>query len=136
MLDNLSISHNSLRLYSSGGKNDGGNNNNDDPDDVAKSEDSPPVITSAGVPNAGALSSITVPENFPNVPIIAVNRNPVFPRFIKMIEIKDPKLMELLRKKTSLSLPYAGVFVTKDDANESEIVDDIEEIHNVGTFVQ
>ena len=34
-----------------------------------------------------ALAPMTVPEVFPNVPIIAVRRNPVFPRFIKMIEV-------------------------------------------------
>ena len=44
--------------------------------------------------------------------------------------------MELLRKKTSLSLPYAGVFVKKDDTNESEVVDSLSDLHSVGTFVQ
>ena len=35
-----------------------------------------------------ALAPLTVPEVFPNVPIIAVRRNPVFPRFIKMVEVR------------------------------------------------
>ena len=35
-----------------------------------------------------ALAPMIVPEVFPNVPIIAVRRNPVFPRFIKMIEVR------------------------------------------------
>uniref|UniRef100_A0A671MW41 endopeptidase La n=1 Tax=Sinocyclocheilus anshuiensis TaxID=1608454 RepID=A0A671MW41_9TELE len=30
-----------------------------------------------------------VPELFPNVPLVAVNRNPVFPRFIKIIEVTE-----------------------------------------------
>ncbi|XP_030822349.1 lon protease homolog, mitochondrial-like [Camarhynchus parvulus] len=38
-----------------------------------------PVIT--------ALTPLLVPEHFPNVPLIAVTRNPVFPRFIKIIEV-------------------------------------------------
>ena len=34
-----------------------------------------------------SLSPITVPEFWPQVPVIAISRNPVFPRFIKMIEV-------------------------------------------------
>ncbi|XP_068856154.1 lon protease homolog, mitochondrial-like [Aphelocoma coerulescens] len=42
-----------------------------------------PVIT--------ALTPLLVPEHFPNVPLIAVTRNPVFPRFIKIIEVSCPR---------------------------------------------
>lgn len=38
-------------------------------------------------PNITALTPMTVPEVFPNVPLIPVTRNPVFPRFIKIIEV-------------------------------------------------
>lgn len=45
-----------------------------------------------GVPYSGpqmtALTTMMVPEVFPNVPLIAVSRNPVFPRFIKIIEVR------------------------------------------------
>lgn len=45
-----------------------------------------------GVPYNGpqmtALTPMIVPEVFPNVPLIAVSRNPVFPRFIKIIEVR------------------------------------------------
>lgn len=34
-----------------------------------------------------ALTPMMVPEVFPNVPLVAVSRNPVFPRFIKIIEV-------------------------------------------------
>lgn len=40
-----------------------------------------------GAPQMTALTPMMVPEVFPNVPLIAVNRNPVFPRFIKIIEV-------------------------------------------------
>ena len=32
-------------------------------------------------------AAITVPDEWPDVPIIVINRNPVFPRFIKIIEV-------------------------------------------------
>lgn len=77
-----------------------------------------------------------VPEVFPNVPLIAVSRNPVFPRFIKIIEVKNKELMELLRRKVRLAQPYAGVFLKKDDSNESDVVSSLESVYSTGTFVQ
>ncbi|XP_077988788.1 lon protease homolog, mitochondrial-like [Glandiceps talaboti] len=88
----------------------------------------PPPMTS--------LTPMTVPESFTPVPIIAVSRNPLFPKFIKMIEIADKSLVDLIRRKVQLAQPYAGVFLKKDDSNESEIVGNMEDIYPIGTFVQ
>lgn len=82
------------------------------------------------------LSAANVPDKWPIVPVIAVNRNPVFPKFIKLLEISQPNLMELIRRKIRLSQPYAGVFLKKDDSNDSEVVERLDELHRVGTFVQ
>lgn len=56
-----------------------------------------------------------MPEVWPNVPIIAINRNPVFPRFIKLIEITNPVLIDLLRRKVRLNQPYAGIFLKRSE---------------------
>uniref|UniRef100_A0A452I4E8 Lon protease homolog n=1 Tax=Gopherus agassizii TaxID=38772 RepID=A0A452I4E8_9SAUR len=91
----------------------------------------------AGAPPAmTALTPLLIPERFPNVPLIAVTRNPVFPRFIKILEVKNKKLVELLRRKVRLAQPYAGVFLKKDDNNESDVVENLNEIYQTGTFVQ
>lgn len=37
----------------------------------------------------GALTPMTVPEVWPIVPVIAVSRNPLFPKFIKMMEVSN-----------------------------------------------
>lgn len=84
----------------------------------------------------GPLSAVNVPEKWPILPVIAVNRNPVFPKFIKLLEISQPNLMEIIRRKVRLSQPYAGVFLKKDDTNEAEVVASLDELHQVGTFVQ
>ncbi|XP_068176102.1 lon protease homolog, mitochondrial [Antennarius striatus] len=93
-----------------------------------------------GVPYNGAqmsaLTPMMVPEVFPVVPLIAVSRNPVFPRFIKIIEVKNKALMELLRRKVRLTQPYAGVFLKKDDNNEQDVVESLEAVYSTGTFVQ
>lgn len=44
-------------------------------------KDDPPV-TSTQLP-----APVAVPEVWPQLPVIAINRNPVFPRFIKLIEV-------------------------------------------------
>ncbi|XP_041861889.1 lon protease homolog, mitochondrial [Melanotaenia boesemani] len=87
-------------------------------------------------PQMTALTPMMVPEVFPNVPLIAVSRNPVFPRFIKIIEVKNTALMELLRRKVRLAQPYAGVFMKRDDTNESDVVESLDAIYSTGTFVQ
>ncbi|XP_051549346.1 lon protease homolog, mitochondrial-like [Myxocyprinus asiaticus] len=87
-------------------------------------------------PQMTALTPMLVPEVFPNVPLIAVNRNPVFPRFIKIIEVENKQLMDLLRRKVRLAQPYAGVFLKKDDNNESDVVESLEAVYHTGTFVQ
>ncbi|KAG5850812.1 hypothetical protein ANANG_G00086400 [Anguilla anguilla] len=87
-------------------------------------------------PQMTALTPMLVPEVFPNVPLIAVSRNPVFPRFIKIIEVKNKQLVDLLRRKVRLAQPYAGVFLKRDDANESDVVESLDDIYTTGTFVQ
>lgn len=83
-----------------------------------------------------ALTPMTIPDVFPHLPLIAVTRNPVFPRFIKIIEVKNKKLVELLRRKVRLAQPYAGVFLKRDDNNESDMVESLDEVYHTGTFVQ
>ena len=57
-------------------------------------------------------------------------------KFIKIVEISDERLMTILRRKVRLNQPYAGVFVKLDDENDSEVIDDITQVYDVGTFVQ
>lgn len=87
-------------------------------------------------PSTMALSPMTVPDYFPNIPLLAVSRNPVFPKFIKMIEVTNPALCNLLRRKVRLGHPYAGVFLRKDDDSESDVVSSLDDVYEIGTFVQ
>ena len=64
----------------------------------------------------------SVPDEWPILPIIAVNKHPVFPKFIKIVEVTNPNLMDILRRKVRLQQPYAGVFVKKNDDNADEVV--------------
>lgn len=68
------------RLFSQ--KAGSNNNDNDDPknpEDAAAADD---YIVHQHLP-----ATVVVPEVWPHVPLIAVNRNPLFPRFIKLIDV-------------------------------------------------
>uniref|UniRef100_A0A1B6BZM9 Lon protease homolog, mitochondrial n=1 Tax=Clastoptera arizonana TaxID=38151 RepID=A0A1B6BZM9_9HEMI len=110
-----------------------GNNFSNNGDDSNK-----PAVEAEELPqNHQSLPvNIVVPEVYPFVPIVAVNRNPVFPRFIKLIEISNPVLIEILRRKINLKQPYVGIFLKKSDKNDKEVVTDLSEVYNIGTFAQ
>ncbi|XP_064620790.1 lon protease homolog, mitochondrial-like isoform X2 [Lineus longissimus] len=96
----------------------------------------PPFPPPSGPGMTTLLAPVTVPDVFPKVPVLAVARHPVFPRFIKLIEVSNKQLIELLKRKVKLNQPYAGVFLKKDDSNEDEVVDKLDDLHRLGTFVQ
>ncbi|XP_067271331.1 lon protease homolog, mitochondrial isoform X2 [Pseudorasbora parva] len=50
--------------------------------------------------------------------------------------VKNKPLMDLLRRKVRLAQPYAGVFLKKDDNNESDVVESLDAVYHTGTFVQ
>ncbi|XP_012155650.1 lon protease homolog, mitochondrial isoform X2 [Ceratitis capitata] len=81
-------------------------------------------------------ATVAVPEVWPHVPLLATRRNPVFPRFMKILEVSNPMVIDLIRRKVKLNQPYVGVFMKKDNDNESEIVEKLDEVYNVGTFAQ
>nr|XP_011450397.2 lon protease homolog, mitochondrial isoform X2 [Crassostrea gigas] len=119
----LSVQRQCLRAYSS----------QENPGDSEDGGDNP---SWQGSQSQYLPTPLTVPDYFPRVPVLAVNRNPVFPKFSKMLEIKDPELMELLRRKVRLNQPYAGVFLKKSDSNEADCVTSLDDIYKIGTFVQ
>uniref|UniRef100_A0A0K0F8X5 Lon protease homolog, mitochondrial n=1 Tax=Strongyloides venezuelensis TaxID=75913 RepID=A0A0K0F8X5_STRVS len=134
-----------FRFSSSSKKNDDDDDNSDKksdnlPNNSGKVYDigsSSQTEVSAPILDWGAPLKTTIPDVWPDVPIIAINRYPLFPGFIKKVDIvKDEKLKELLRRKTALRHPYVGVFVKKDDENRSEAVESLKDLYNVGSFAQ
>jgi Lon-like ATP-dependent protease len=69
-----------------------GNGNQDDNNGDGPNKKDPEVIIEDKTgahpdPTQGVLTQIAVPDVFPEVPLIPVHRNPVFPRFVKMLEV-------------------------------------------------
>ncbi|XP_055351154.1 lon protease homolog, mitochondrial-like [Paramacrobiotus metropolitanus] len=130
-----------LKDAEDGKRDDGPEDESPEHDDVNVAG---PVIQIQLPPGAAALTALTVPENFPVVPMIPITRYPVFPKFIKIVEVSNPALMEILRRKVRLNVPYAGCFVRKEDTSDItkveksdfEVVKSLDEVYSVGTFVQ
>ncbi|ETN73117.1 hypothetical protein NECAME_18515, partial [Necator americanus] len=69
------------------------------------------------------MSTINVPDVFPIVPLLAINRYPLFPGFIKKVDIvKDDALKQVIRSRVALKQPYVGVFVKQDDEISCDIL--------------
>lgn len=107
--------------------------------DSGRKEPEPPEVypeTTTESETGTSLTPLNVPEHWPHVPVIAVSRNPVFPRFIKLVELSDASLISLIRRKVKLNQPYAAVFMKRDEGNLAEVVKSLDDIYPVGTFVQ
>ncbi|XP_036325677.1 lon protease homolog, mitochondrial-like isoform X1 [Rhagoletis pomonella] len=96
------------------------------------------VETSEYIVNKGPQlpATVAVPEVWPHLPLLATRRNPVFPRFMKILEVSNPMVIDLIRRKVKLNQPYVGVFMKKDNENEAEIVEKLDDVYSVGTFAQ
>lgn len=54
-------------------------------------------------------ATVVVPEVWPNVPLVAISRNPVFPRFIKLIEVRNRILLYQLSDSISLNILFFSI---------------------------
>lgn len=118
---------------SSSGNDDNSMFNDEDLDDMFSDDcDDEQDETVKNVP-----SIHIVPEYFPKVPLIATSY-PVFPKFMKVFEVTDPKLIKILEWKLSVKQPFAGVFMLKtpDTTNNVSMVKNLDDCHKVGTFVK
>ncbi|KAK9694498.1 ATP-dependent protease La (LON) substrate-binding domain [Popillia japonica] len=102
----------------------------------AEDDASQPPLAEESSFNSQLPATVAVPEVWPHVPVIAINRNIVFPRFLKLIEITNKQLIELIRRKVKLNQPYCGIFLKREEENESEIVNNVGDVYNIGVFAQ
>ena len=101
---------NSSSSSSFSSSNDGKSRDDDGDGGNEQADATVPVVIQPGNP----LMPVEVPENYPIVPLIPVTRHPLFPKFIKMLEITNKDLMDLIRRKVKLNQPYAGIFLRKE----------------------
>ena len=59
----------------------------DDGDNEGYSSGEEEAETKQTLEQQTALAKVIIPDEFPDVPLLAVPRSPIFPRFVKMLEV-------------------------------------------------
>lgn len=74
-----------------------------------------------------------VPDQCPELPLVATDKLVIFPRFTKTMEIIDVREMNSVRHQVANKQPYLGVFLKKNPTQR--IVTETKDLHEVGSFV-
>ena len=83
-----------------------------------------------------AIQKPTVPEIYPQVMAIPIAKRPLFPGFYKAITVRDPNVIAAIQEMLRRGQPYVGAFLFKDESSDKDIIEKIEDVHNVGVFAQ
>ncbi|EXJ53535.1 lon protease like, mitochondrial [Cladophialophora psammophila CBS 110553] len=82
------------------------------------------------------ISKPTIPETYPQVMAIPIAKRPLFPGFYKAITIRDPNVAAAITEMMRRGQPYVGAFLFKDDAADKDIIEKMDDVHDVGVFAQ
>lgn len=83
-----------------------------------------------------ALQKPTIPEIYPQVMAIPIAKRPLFPGFYKAITIRDANVTSAIQEMMKRGQPYVGAFLFKDEAADKDIIERMEDVHEVGVFAQ
>ena len=83
-----------------------------------------------------ALQKPTIPEVYPQVMAIPIAKRPLFPGFYKAITIRDPNVTSAIQEMMKRGQPYVGAFLFKDENADNDVIDRMEDVHDVGVFAQ
>ena len=86
--------------------------------------------------NERALQKPSVPEVYPQVMAIPIAKRPLFPGFYKAITIRDPNVSSAIQEMLTRGQPYVGAFLFKDENADKDVIDSIDDVHDVGVFAQ
>ena len=82
------------------------------------------------------ISKPTVPEVYPQVMAIPIAKRPLFPGFYKAITIRDPQVVTAIQEMIKRGQPYVGAFLFKDESADKDVIEKMEDVHEVGVFAQ
>lgn len=82
------------------------------------------------------ISKQSVPESYPQVLALPIARRPLFPGFYKAVVIRNPNVVSAIKEMMKRGQPYLGAFLLKDENTDSDVITDINSVHQVGVFAQ
>lgn len=83
-----------------------------------------------------ALQKPTVPDVYPQVMAIPIAKRPLFPGFYKAVTIRDPRVSAAMQESVRRGQPYVGAFLFKDETADKDVIDSMDDVHDVGVFAQ
>lgn len=83
-----------------------------------------------------SLVKPSIPEVYPQVMAIPIGKRPLFPGFYKAITIRNREVGQAIADMVKRGQPYIGAFLLKDDSADKDVIDDPNEVYDVGTFCQ
>lgn len=83
-----------------------------------------------------SLVKPAIPEVYPQVMAIPIGKRPLFPGFYKAITIRNKEVGQAIADMVKRGQPYIGAFLLKDDDADKDVIDDPNEVYDVGTFCQ
>ena len=83
-----------------------------------------------------AIQKPSVPEVYPQVMAIPIAKRPLFPGFYKAITIRDPNVVAAIQEMMKRGQPYVGAFLFKDEGSDKDIIESLDDVHDVGVFAQ
>ena len=87
-------------------------------------------------PSEKAIQKPSIPEIYPQVMAIPIAKRPLFPGFYKAITVRDPNVTAAIQEMLKRGQPYVGAFLFKDDASDKDIIESMDDVHDVGVFAQ
>ncbi|KAI9934868.1 ATP-dependent Lon protease pim1 [Aspergillus wentii] len=86
--------------------------------------------------NEKALQKPSVPEVYPQVMAIPIAKRPLFPGFYKAITIRDPNVAVAIQDMMKRGQPYVGAFLFKDENADGDVIENLDDVYDVGVFAQ
>ncbi|KAL4968597.1 endopeptidase La [Aspergillus stella-maris] len=86
--------------------------------------------------NDKALQKPSVPDVYPQVMAIPIAKRPLFPGFYKAITIKDPNVATAIQDMMKRGQPYVGAFLFKDENADGDVIENTDDVYDVGVFAQ
>jgi Lon-like ATP-dependent protease len=83
-----------------------------------------------------ALQKATVPDVYPQVMAIPITKRPLFPGFYKAVTVRDHNVVAAIQDMIKRGQPYIGAFLFKDENADGDIIESVDEVHDVGVFAQ
>ena len=83
-----------------------------------------------------AIQKPAIPEVYPQVMAIPIAKRPLFPGFYKAITIRDPNVSSAIQEMMRRGQPYVGAFLFKNEDSDKDVIEDVEDVHDVGVFAQ